>query len=121
MSQHFKEKLKGKMDEYAHFVYDITKNFPKDELYGVTSQFRRSSLSVVLNYIEGYARKKPAVQLNFFEIAYGSLKESNYLFHFSFKEKYLAGTDFKKGSAMADEIGAMLWSEIVSLEKKLTK
>ncbi|MBI4653213.1 four helix bundle protein [Candidatus Kuenenbacteria bacterium] len=39
-------------------VYKITKKFPKDELYGVTSQIRRSSLSIILNYIEGYARRK---------------------------------------------------------------
>ncbi len=43
------------MDEYVHFIYKITKTFPKEELYGATSQLRRSSLSVILNYIEGYA------------------------------------------------------------------
>ena len=37
------------MDKYAHYVYSITKEFPKDELYGITSQLRRASLSVVLN------------------------------------------------------------------------
>ena len=56
------------MDKYAHDVYAITKNFPKDELYGVTSQLRRAALSVVLNYIEGYSRKKKLVMINFFEI-----------------------------------------------------
>ena len=85
----FKEKLKIKMDEYVHFVYSITKGFPRDELYGSVSQFRRATLSIVLNYIEGYARKKPLVQLNFLEISYGSLKESKYLLYFSLKEKYI--------------------------------
>lgn len=121
MSQEFKDKLKNKMDEYAHFVYAITKKFPKDELYGVTSQFRRSSLSVVLNYIEGYARKTLGSELNSFRISYGSLKESEYLFGFCLREKYLTKIEFKKGSELADEIGAMLWSEITSLEKKLKK
>lgn len=78
----FKDKLKSKMDEYVHFVYRVTKSLPKEELYGVTSQIRRASLSTVLNYIEGYARRKKAVQLNFFETAYGSLKESKYLLYF---------------------------------------
>ena len=75
------------MDSYVHLVYKVTKDFPKEERIGVISQFRRSSLSVILNYIEGYARRRPAVQLNFFETAYGSLKESAYLFDFSLKEK----------------------------------
>ena len=53
----FKEKLKLKMDEYVHFVYNVTRKFPKEELYSSVSQWRRSTLSIILNYIEGYARK----------------------------------------------------------------
>lgn len=107
------------MDEYVHFVYKVTKAFPKDEQFGATSQFRRSALSVVLNYIEGYARRKPAVQLNFFEISYGSLKESEYLLNFSLKENYLNEEHFKKGALLADSIGAMLWSEITALQRSI--
>ena len=113
----YKEKLKIKMDKYVHFVYTATKSFPKEELYGVTSQFRRASLSIILNYIEGYARKKPAVQLNFFEISYGSLKESKYLLYFSLKEGFVSEENYKIGLKMAEEIGAMLWTEINNLEK----
>ena len=69
----FHDKLKIKMDEFAHFVYKITKKFPKDELYGMTSQLRRASLSVILNYIEGYARIRNKVYLNFLETSYASL------------------------------------------------
>ncbi|MFA6295963.1 MAG: four helix bundle protein [Patescibacteria group bacterium] len=117
----FQEKLKLKMDEYVHFVYLVTKKFPRDELYGVTSQIRRASLSVILNYLEGYARRRPAVQLNFFETSYGSLKESKYLLHFSMKEKYLSIEDYKHAIKLAEEIGAMLWSEIKSLDNKTQK
>ncbi|PJB19449.1 four helix bundle protein, partial [Candidatus Falkowbacteria bacterium CG_4_9_14_3_um_filter_36_9] len=59
----------------------ITRSFPKDELYGITSQLRRAALSVILNYIEGYARKRDKVYKNFLEISYGSLKEAKYLLH----------------------------------------
>lgn len=86
----YHEKLKKEMDEYAHFVYALTRNFPKEELYGVTSQLRRSALSVILNYIEGYARGREKVHKNFLEISYGSLKESKYLLHFSLVEKYIS-------------------------------
>ena len=40
MKDNFHEKLKKKMDEYVHFVYKITKDFPKEEIFGVTSQIR---------------------------------------------------------------------------------
>lgn len=105
-------KLKGKMDEYAHFVYAITKRFPREEIYGVTSQLRRSALSVVLNYIEGYARVRDKVHKNFLEISYGSLKESKYLLHFSVTEEYLSQDDYQKAIKLAEEIGAMLWGII---------
>lgn len=107
------------MDEYAHFVYAITKVFPKDELYGVTSQFRRASLSVALNFIEGYARVRLAVKQNFWEISYGSLQESKYLVEFSYKEHYVDEANYRKANTMADEIGAMLWSAIQSLVKQV--
>ena len=65
----YQNKLKNKMDEYAHFVYRLSENFPKSELYGITSQIRRAALSVVLNYVEGYARRRLLVRLNFLEIS----------------------------------------------------
>jgi len=58
MPEQFHDILKKKMDEFVHLVYCITKDFPKSELFGATSQLRRAALSVILNYIEGYARKK---------------------------------------------------------------
>jgi four helix bundle protein len=117
--ENYKDKLKKIMDEYVHFVYRVTKNFPKDELYGVTSQIRRATLSVILNYIEGYARRKPAVQLNFLETSYGSFKESKYLLYFSFIEKYLNKDDYETGLGIAERIGAMLWTEILNLERSI--
>jgi len=57
MEDNYFDKLKSKMDEYAHLVYEITGNFPKEEIYGITSQLRRASLSVILNYVEGFARQ----------------------------------------------------------------
>jgi len=75
----FHEELKSKMDEFVRFVYRVTKSFPRDELYGVTGQLRRATLSIILNYIEGYARVKEKVYKNFLQISYGSLKETKYL------------------------------------------
>ena len=106
----YHDKLKRMMDEYVHLVYKATKNFPKEELYGVISQLRRAALSVILNYVEGYARSnKSGVYKNFLEISYGSLKESKYLLTFSLDEEYLFKEDYDKATKLAEEIGAMLW------------
>jgi four helix bundle protein len=112
----FTKQLKIKMDNFVHLVYALTKKFPKEELYGVTSQSRRASLSIILNYVEGFARKKSAVKRNFWEISYGSLKESKYLLYFCFKENYISEIEYQKANGMADEIGAMLWKSIQSLK-----
>lgn len=108
----FQEKLKIKMHEYVKGAYRVTKQFPKEELYGVTSQLRRAALSVVLNYIEGYARFKIGYKQQFFENAYGSLKESKYLIYFSYTEEYIHTEEYEKLLALSEEIGKMLWSEI---------
>lgn len=105
----YHEKLKKMMDEYVHLVYSFTSKFPKEELYGVTSQLRRAALSVILNYIEGYARGRDKVHKNFLEISFGSLKESRYLIGFSLEENYVSKEVCDKAIRLADEIGAMLW------------
>lgn len=109
------------MNEYVHFVYDVTKEFPQEELYSSVSQWRRATLSMILNYIEGYARKKSLVQLNFLEISYGSLKESKYLLYFAKQRNYITKKDYDAGLKLIEEIGAMLWTEISALEKSTRK
>lgn len=111
----FHAKLKNLMDKYAHFIYDITQNFPSEEKFGIVSQMRRSALSIILNYIEGYARKKKLVMQNFFETSYGSLKESKYLLYFSYKRKYISKTVYENGLEMAEEIGKMIWGILEKL------
>lgn len=103
------------MDEYAHLVFQFTRKFPKEELYGITSQIRRSSLSVVLNYIEGFARKRKEVKKNFWEISYGSLTESKYLLDFSYKEGFVDKDNYICATSLAEEIGAMLYHLLKSL------
>lgn len=80
----FHELLKLKMKTYVHLVYKISKGFPREELSGVTSQLRRAAMSVVLNYVEGFARQRTASLMSFLEMSYGSLKESIFSLEFSF-------------------------------------
>ena len=108
----FYEQFKLKMDKFVHNVYKATRHFPKEEMFGLTSQLRRSSVSVVLNYIEGYARSNQKVEKNFLKISFGSLKESQYLIKFCYDEKFFSQEDYQVISAQADEIGALLWTII---------
>jgi four helix bundle protein len=55
--------------------YKLTRSFPKDELFGMTGQIRRSAASVAANVAEGYGREKTRVFVQFLRMAQGSLKE----------------------------------------------
>ena len=59
-------------------VYELTKSFPREELYGVTSQFRRAAVSVPANIAEGSKRKQPQDYARFLNIAESSLAETEY-------------------------------------------
>jgi four helix bundle protein len=113
--------LSEKADELAHLVYKVTKKFPKEELYGLTSQLRRAALSVPLNIVEGFARKGSRDYRQFLYIAYGSLKETKYLLNFAYKEQYLKEKEYREALSLGEEIGKMLWTSIKTIEKKLSK
>jgi four helix bundle protein len=59
-------------------VYRLTENFPKHELFGVTSQLRRAAVSIPANFAEGYKKRTTSEKARFFNIAQGSLEECRY-------------------------------------------
>lgn len=61
--------------EFVAKVYELTKKFPKEETYGLTSQLRRAAISIPSNIAEGSARASNKQLLNFINIAIGSLAE----------------------------------------------
>ncbi len=61
--------------ELAVKCYELTQNFPQSELYGLTSQIRRSAVSVASNIAEGYGRKTKSEYIQFLHISLGSLRE----------------------------------------------
>ena len=67
-----------KAHEFVKAVYAVTKQFPEDERYGLTSQFRRAAVSIAANICEGYRKLSRADKLRFMNIAQGSLEECRY-------------------------------------------
>lgn len=104
-----------KADELAYQIYLATKNFPKEEIYGITSQLRRSALSVPTNIVEGYGRQSKKELRQFANIALGSLSEVRYLLDFSGRLKYIDTEQLKILEDLAQEVGRLLWKFYKSL------
>lgn len=64
--------------QFVLTVYRLTRTFPRSEVYGLTSQFRRAAVSIAANIAEGFRKRGNADKLRFMNIAQGSLEESRY-------------------------------------------
>lgn len=67
-----------KAHQFFLSVYSISGKFPKEEIYGLTSPFRRAAVSIAANIAEGYAKKGKAHKLRYYNNAQGSLEECRY-------------------------------------------
>jgi len=78
MRDHTKLRAFELADEVAFLIYQATKEYSKEEMYGLTSQMRRAAVSVPSNIVESCARESQAEYLRFLEIAFSSLRELHY-------------------------------------------
>src|SRR5690349_17726398 len=90
-------------------IYKQTKSFPKDETFGLISQLRRAAVSVVANIVEGSGRQNKNELKHFFNIALGSLAETEYLLELCAKLNYLNEHGFEITESKRKEVGALLW------------
>jgi four helix bundle protein len=79
--------------EFVTLVYRITKNFPKEEIYGLTNQIRRAAVSIPSNIAEGAARNHSKEFLQFLFISLGSISELETQIIISENLKYLQNSD----------------------------
>ena len=107
-----------KANELARCVFHITDQFPKKYLYDLTSQLRRAALSVPTNIAEGCASEHSGELLQFLNIAYRSLSETEYLVEFAVSMDLLNEGDFKKIQALCSETGRMLNALSTSIKNK---
>lgn len=89
MRDHYKLRAFILADELVVSVYKITKSFPKEETFGLTSQMRRAAVSVPSNIVEGCARSGEVEFIRFLEIAFGSLRELHYQFTLATRLNYI--------------------------------
>ena len=89
-------------------VYKIIQNFPKEELFGITSQIRRASVSVAANIAEGFKRRSPNNKARFFNISEGSLDETKYFLILSKDLSFIS--DNKVLIEHCDEVAKLLYS-----------
>ncbi|SRR3990167_8150870 len=75
-------------------IYRITKDFPKEELYSLTNQMRRSAMSVTANIAEGFGRQGYKEKIQFYYLAHGSLTELKDQFLIARDIDYLADSEF---------------------------
>jgi four helix bundle protein len=80
-------------DDLTVAVYERTRSFPKEEIYGLTSQLRRASYSVPANIVEGASRESKKDYLHFLYIARGSLSETQYFIHLAQRLNYLSSEE----------------------------
>ncbi len=94
--------------EYADLIYEVTRNFPAEERFGLTSQLRRSAVSVSSNIAEGTSRQSDVDLARFIEIAYGSLLESVSEMEIAKRQGFLSDEMFKKAYKKAESLAKML-------------
>ncbi|MBL1222152.1 four helix bundle protein [Chryseobacterium sp. L7] len=97
-------------------IYICTKNFPKEEIYSLTSQIRRSSVSIPSNIAEGHSRRSTLDYLQFLKIARGSCAELETQLIISRNLDYISLEDFQELSNKASEIAKMLNAIITKLQ-----
>ncbi len=98
-------------------VYRLTKQFPKEELFGLTSQIRRAAVSVAANIVEGQTRSSKKEFIQFLRVANGSLVEVEYYIGLAFDLGYIEEESKKLMYEKQKLIGVLLHRFILSLTR----
>jgi four helix bundle protein len=99
-------------------LYELTKSFPRDEVYGLTSQVRRASVSVPSNIAEGAAGRSITQFRNFLSIAIGSLNEISTQLEIAYRVGYLDKRKLDDTESRVDECLALTYGLRKSLVEK---
>jgi four helix bundle protein len=89
-------------------IYEVTNSFPKEEIWGLTSQIRRAAVSVPSNIVEGKARGSRKDFKRFLLIARGSLEEVKYQSLLAKELKYMNEEQYEEITVMIEDVGRLL-------------
>jgi four helix bundle protein len=101
-----------KAHQFVLATYRLSQTFPRSEIYGLSSQFRRAAVSVAANIAEGFKKRSTADKLRFYNIAQGSIEESRY---YLILAKDLEYGDVSELSQVLEEVSKLLeaYSQVV--------
>ena len=106
-------------DQLTIQIYELTKQFPKEEMYGLTSQLRRAVVSIATNIAEGSSRQHKKDYLQFLYIARGSLAEVEYLSGMVCRLGFIKEITFQMIDPLCQEVAKTLFGLIQSVEKEV--
>lgn len=89
-------------------IYKVTRSYPKEEVYSLTNQIRRASVSIAANIAEGYKKKTKASKLNFLNISEGSLEEVKYYIILSRDLEFISEKEFNQLESITEEVGRLI-------------
>jgi four helix bundle protein len=98
-------------------IYQVSRRFPPDERYGLTSQIRRAAVSIPSNIGEGARRKRRKAFLNRLDIALGSQGEVEVQLAIAARLRFVSDGDVARAQGLAEEVGRMLNGLIESLQR----
>jgi four helix bundle protein len=112
-------KVWAKAHQATLLVYDETRAFPREEIYGLTSQVRRAAASVAANIVEGCGRRSDGEFKRFLQIARGSACELEYHLLLARDLKFLNEEHFRKLDGLVAEVQRMLTSLVQRVQPVL--
>lgn len=117
MRDHTKLRAFDLADRFACSVYRNTASFPKEEMFGLTSQLRRAAVSIASNIVEGSARQSKAEYMRFLDMVYGSAREVEYQISLSHRLGFLCFEDYEDLLPLATETAKVLSGLLRALRK----
>jgi len=106
----------SKAHELTITIYALTRAFPRDEIYGLTSQVRRSSASIGANIAEGCGRRSDGEMARFLQIARGSASETEYHLLLARDLGFLPESEFRQAEQKLVEVERMLTSLVQKVQ-----